>query len=275
MAQRKGQYGSDLDHDQELAAAQMGLDRVRQGNGLDPGHWGRLSDAQNRLYEINRRKSDFNQGYWAQANKLQAYNQGQANQQAALENSQGVQAGLGNSDVDKMILENLRKTSGPDYENALFTQGADMAAAAETARGSQLQEQMGRRGMSMNDPAAQAAMGQNFSQRQQATQKAALDAKLGAAGMTQNATSQAIGYQGGLNGQRLQAADATNRQLGKPVVGRPTSTVNGAAGSAGADAANAATQATKPGYQLGQLNSGSAYDEYVASTRKPRKPWEF
>jgi hypothetical protein len=220
-------------------------------------------------------QADFNQGYWAQANNLQAYNQMQANQQAALENSQQMQGSLGTSDIDKLILDNIRSTSGPGYENALFTQGADMAAAAETARGQQLQEQMGRRGMSMNDPAAQAAMNQNMGQRQQDAQKAALNAKLGAANMTQGATGQAIGYQSGLNSQRLQATNATNQQLSKPVTARPTANVNGATGSAGAQAAINATQATKPGYQLGALNSGDAYQQFLNSTKKPKKPWEF
>ena len=230
--------------------------------------------ARNKANQEEADRRNFDSGYGQSAGVSQAYNQMVANQQAALENSQGIQAGIGGSEVDKMILDSLRKTTGTGLEDALRTQGVDMAAQAGNARGQQLQEQMARRGMSGSDPAAQAAMGQNFAAQQQAAQKAALDAKLGATQAQQGATSQAIGYQSGLNSQRMQAGGATNQALWKPVTARPTFTVNGGeAALAGADA-GMQNNVTKAGFSTKPATSPT-YEQYLASQKTAKKPWSF
>jgi hypothetical protein len=212
----------------------------------------------------------FGLGYRENHRQQAAYEQMVANQNAQLENSQKMQGSLGNSDVDRMILEAIKKQTGPQYENDLFTQGADQAAAASDARGAQLAEQMNRRGMSASDPSYTAATNQNFALQQQDTQRARLNASLGANTARQNATGQAIGYQSGLNGQRMQATNMTNQSLLKPVVAPPQVTVNGAgrATDAGMTAGANDAHATGTGYNIKPLDANNAYQQWLASQRK-------
>ena len=247
-----------------LADMQAHLELLKQGNPAEAAKF-----AQTVAVE-EQRQSNFNKGYGEVARQQAAYEQMQANQQAQLENSQKMQGSLGNSDVDKMIFEALKKQTGPQYENDLFTQGADQAAAASDARGAQLTEQMSRRGMSASDPSYTAATNQNLALQQQDTQRARLNASLGANSARQNATGQAIGYQSGLNGQRMQATNMTNQSLLKPVVAPPQVTVTGGGNgtAAGMKAGYDASRPTGPGYNTKPIDSTNAYQQWLASQRK-------
>ncbi len=211
----------------------------------------------------------FNAGYGDTARQQSAFEQMTANQNAQLKNSQDMQSGLGHSDVDQMIFDALKKQTGPQYENDLFTQGADQAAAASDARGAQLTEQMARRGMSASDPSYTAATNQNLALQQQDTQRARLNASLGANSARQNATGQAIGYQSGLNGQKLQATNMTNQSLLRPVVAAPQVQIgSGQAAAAGSLAGSADSHPTGAGYSTKPIDANSAYQQWLASQRK-------
>lgn len=105
------------------------------------------------------------------------------------------QAGAGPSDVDQMIMDQLKRqmTTAPagtqqamsifsryadptQVTNNEFTRGADQAAAASAAQWQNRQEGLAMRGLTPQSGAYQAAQNQNMMQRQQAVQRARLDA---------------------------------------------------------------------------------------------------
>jgi hypothetical protein len=127
-----------------------------------------------------------------------------------------------NDPTDQFIMDNLRQraTSG-GYGDALFTQGADQAAAASGARWNSQQEQLAMRGLTPDSGAYQAAQNQNMMQRQQDVQKARLNATLGADQVQQSALQQMGSQQNAQAGRQQSTYGNYASAMKAPVGVRP------------------------------------------------------
>lgn len=224
--------------------------------GFDLNAWNADNHARNASNAYNQTLPD-----------QEAYQQMVANQQGILGNSQQRLNEVRADPMDALFKDAVKKqldTKG--LETALFSQSSDMSTAADNQRQSTITDQIARRGGSLNDPSAQAALAASTSQRQGDQQRNARDATL--AGYQQGAQGLGAGlaYSGQRNSQLNQATGMVNNALSMPVTKRPYPTINGGPGSnEGMDAAVGAAKPTGVGFNT---SKAPTYNDWLASQKK-------
>ena len=141
--------------------------------------------------------------------------------------SKGLYDAALNDPTDRYVMERLREMSDPSKtQAALFTQGADQAAAASGARWQQQQESLAMRGVTPQSGSYQAAQNQNLASRQQDVQRARLNSNLAGTQQASQALSQMGNQQQAQFGRKQQALDTYGNALKTPVGVRPGTNTN-------------------------------------------------
>lgn len=180
---------------------------------------------------LGKAKSDFaqqSQNDFANFQEQAAFDETQGRGRELIGQSKGLYDAALNDPTDRYVMERLREMSDPSKtQAALFTQGADQAAAASGARWQQQQESLAMRGVTPQSGAYQAAQNQNLASRQQDVQRARLNSNLAGTQQASQALSQMGNQQQAQFGRKQQALDTYGNALKTPVGVAPKLTGSG------------------------------------------------